>query len=186
MKKISIRSISLTSLAVLVGALLFSNIESAHAANLAVTTTVDELNSDGDCSLREAIRAANTDVAVDACTAGSGADVITLPAGTYTLTIAGAGEDAAATGDLDITDDLTINGAPAVSTIIDGGGIDRVLEVHPGATVQVNGVTVRNGNPGGNGGGIFNQGTLTLMESTVTNNTGASFGGGIKNFGVIF
>ena len=39
------------------------------AANLTVTTTDDELNSDGDCSLREAIQAANTHTAVDACLA---------------------------------------------------------------------------------------------------------------------
>jgi CSLREA domain-containing protein len=52
---------------------------------IAVNTTTDELNSDGDCSLREAIQAANTDAAVDACPAGSGTDAITLPAGTYVL-----------------------------------------------------------------------------------------------------
>jgi len=44
-----------------------------------VNTTDDELNSDGDCSLREAIRAANSDAAVDACLAGSGADTIIPP-----------------------------------------------------------------------------------------------------------
>jgi len=38
----------------------------ALAATITVNTTVDELNSDGDCSLREAIQAANTDAAVDA------------------------------------------------------------------------------------------------------------------------
>ena len=39
----------------------------ASAATIAVTTTTDELNADGDCSLREAIRAANSNTAVDAC-----------------------------------------------------------------------------------------------------------------------
>ena len=55
-----------------------------EAATIAVTTTVDELNADGDCSLREAVRAANTNLAVDACTAGQNdqTDTITLPAGT--------------------------------------------------------------------------------------------------------
>ena len=42
-------------------------------ATIPVNTLTDELNSDGDCSLREAIRAANLDQAVDACPAGSGA-----------------------------------------------------------------------------------------------------------------
>jgi len=74
-----------------------------YAAEIAVTTTADELNADGDCSLREAIQAANTDTAVDACPAGSGADTIVVPAGTYAISIAGTGEDANATGDFDIT-----------------------------------------------------------------------------------
>ena len=47
-----------------------------------------------------------------------GPDVINLPAGTYTLTIGGTGEDAAATGDLDITSELTISGAGAGTTIV--------------------------------------------------------------------
>jgi CSLREA domain-containing protein len=49
-----------------------------YAAGIVVNTDQDELNSDGDCSLREAIEASNTDTAVDACAAGSGADTITF------------------------------------------------------------------------------------------------------------
>ncbi|MCA9955524.1 MAG: CSLREA domain-containing protein, partial [Anaerolineales bacterium] len=81
-----------------------------HADTITVDTTADEVNTNGNCSLREAILSANGDTAVDSCTAGSGADVITLPPGTYTLSLAGAGENAAQTGDLDITADVTING----------------------------------------------------------------------------
>src|SRR5215470_17970971 len=75
----------------------------AHATSITVTTTNDELNTDGDCSLREAVRAANLNVAVDACPAGQNdqTDTITVPAGTYTLTIPGDDNDASA-GDLDI------------------------------------------------------------------------------------
>ena len=40
------------------------------APSTTVSTTNDELNADGDCSLREAIQAANTDTGVDACPAG--------------------------------------------------------------------------------------------------------------------
>jgi CSLREA domain-containing protein len=57
----------------------------AWAAEITVNTTADELNADGDCSLREAIAAANTDAAVDACAKGSGADTINVPSGTYPL-----------------------------------------------------------------------------------------------------
>jgi CSLREA domain-containing protein len=90
----------------------------ARAATITVNTTDDELNYDGDCSLREAILAANTDSAVDACTGGWFADTITLPAGTYTLTIPGTDEEYNGTGDLDIRDDLTINGDGEGITII--------------------------------------------------------------------
>jgi CSLREA domain-containing protein len=43
----------------------------AYAAFITVTTTADELNSDHDGSLREAIQAANGNVAVDRCPAGT-------------------------------------------------------------------------------------------------------------------
>jgi CSLREA domain-containing protein len=47
-----------------------------------VTTTEDELNDDDDCSLREAIEAANTDTDVDECKTGIGIDKIVLQAET--------------------------------------------------------------------------------------------------------
>src|SRR5437867_13154215 len=72
------------------------------------------------CTLRAAIQEAN---------AHAGADTIMVPAGTYLLTIAGQGEDIAATGDLDITDDVTITGAGADNTILDGNGIDRIFDI---------------------------------------------------------
>jgi CSLREA domain-containing protein len=90
----------------------------AHGTTITVNSTADSLAVDGNCTLREAIIAANTDTAVDACPAGSGADVVVVPAETYTLTLVGAGEDAAATGDLDVTADLEIDGAGAAATVI--------------------------------------------------------------------
>ncbi len=167
---------------------LFAQGEPSYAATITVNTTADELNSDGDCSLREAIQAANTDAAVDVCTAGSGADTIDLPAGTYTLGIAAQGEDANTTGDLDITADLTVNGAGAATTIVDGNALDRVFDIPPrgaigGATVTISGLIIQNGSLASSaGGGIRNTGTLTLNSSTVSGNT-AGFGGGIYNRG---
>ena len=64
---------------------------------------------------------------------------ITLPAGSYTLSIVGADEDAARTGDLDIAGDLSITGAGAESTIIDARGLDRVLHILTGGIVQISG-----------------------------------------------
>ena len=90
-------------------------------------------------------------------------------------------EDASSSGDLDITDDLTITGAGEAVTIIDGGGLDRVFHVIAG-TVEISGATIQNGvvSPDDDGGGIRNQGTLTLANVTVSDNT-ARAGGGIFN-----
>ena len=142
------------------GLLSLAQPSAVDAATIMVNTTTDELNNDGDCSLREAIQAANTDAAVDACSAGSGADTIEVPAGTFTLGIPGPGEDANQTGDWDITSDLTISGSDEAATIIRGDGVeinDRVLHiVSPGAVVEISKVTIQDGfQPvlGGNGAG---------------------------------
>ena len=79
----------------------------------------------GLCSLRAAITEAN---------AAAAADIITLPAGTYTLSLVGANEDNNAGGDLDIRSSLTINGAGAATTIIQANlapnsATERVMHV---------------------------------------------------------
>jgi CSLREA domain-containing protein len=126
------RGIRLFAVATLLGAL--ANVAApppvAHAATINVNTHEDELNGDGDCSLREAVQAANTNGKVDECTAGQAApnlDTITFAVGLtpIVLTIAPAGgNDDNANGDLDILDggDLTIQGNGAANTIIDGNG----------------------------------------------------------------
>src|SRR4051794_31698032 len=59
----------------------------AYANAIVVNTTADEFGTGAACSLREAIQSANTDTAFGGCTAGSGADIISLQAGqTYALT----------------------------------------------------------------------------------------------------
>jgi CSLREA domain-containing protein len=165
------------------------------AANIiTVNTTDDELNSDGDCSLREAIRAANMDVAVDNCTAGNGTDDIILSAGTYTLTVIGDGEDQAATGDLDIRSSLKIHGAGAATTIIQwdptlsNADRDRIFDIFndSGNVVEIRDVTLRNGvaldsGTGEEGGAIFNEATTTLERVVITNNKSEMDGGGIMN-----
>jgi large repetitive protein len=172
----------------------------AAAATFTVTKTADTNDGvcDSDCSLREAISAAN---------ASAGADTITVPAGTYLLTIANVGgtnEDANATGDLDVNGPLTIQGAGSASTIIEAGtttanGIDKVLALNPlcttGFNVSIDGVTVRfgrNTQPAGaadfsfTGGGIDwcaagAGGTFSLSNSVVTENTNVNgYGGGLN------
>src|SRR5881397_558647 len=94
---------------------------SSHAyagTTFAVTKTQDiaDGSCDSDCSLREAVIAAN---------ASLGHDSISVPAGIYTLGISGASENGSATGDLDITDDADIIGAGVGLTTIDAARIDR-------------------------------------------------------------
>jgi CSLREA domain-containing protein len=163
----------------------------SYAANITINTTTDELNSNGNCSLREAITAANTDAAVDACTAGSGADVITVPTGTYALTIVGTGEQNAADGDLDVFTNVTINGAGAASTIIDGEATgERIFSIESNngpITVVIAGVTMRDAVGTSDGGAIDNSSsnsTVTLNSVVVDNNSGDD-GAGIENDGVM-
>jgi hypothetical protein len=164
-------------------AVLLLGAAAAQAATFTVNTTADNAPSAGECSgaangcgLRQAIDKANT-------TAGN--DTVVLPAGHYTLTIAGVNENLDQTGDLDIENNgtLTLTGAGARSTTIDGGGIDRVLQIGSGATATISGVTITGGNVPGNfssGGGIENNGILKLDASVITGNT-AGYGGGFHN-----
>ena len=156
-------------------------------AAINVTTFADVVDGgDGVISLREAVTTANTN---------GEADTINLPLGTYTLTLAGS-DNFNATGDLDLLSDgpmghlVTIQGAGASSTIIQAGtdttnGIDRVFDVRASAKASakltLDGVTVRHGQEG-DGGGIFNSGTLTVTNSTISGNS-ADGGGGLSNTG---
>lgn len=152
-----------------------------HANTITVTTAGDEYNADGDCSLREAIVAANTDTAVSGCPAGDGADTILVLEGTYTLTVTGASEDEALRGDLDIVEDVTITGAGKSDTIIDANGLDRVFDVRadPSATVEISHLTVTAGAADRYGGGIqVISGTVTLARIRVRNSE-ADYGGGL-------
>lgn len=94
----------------------------------------------GQCSLRAAIQETN---------AVPGAQRIVLPEGTYALTLPGRFEDAAAMGDLDISDHLILHGAGDALTHIDGGSLDRVIDIHVGSAqvrhVALYGLTLRNG-----------------------------------------
>ncbi|MEK6673074.1 MAG: choice-of-anchor Q domain-containing protein [Nitrospirota bacterium] len=165
--------------------ILFTGIVSAYAAAINVTANAtDTLNgADGQCSLREAIQNINNGATTYADCVPTGAygtsDTINIPAGTYTIAIAGAGEDLNATGDFDITKSVTITGAGAGSTTINGGALDRVFHITGAYTVSISGVTIQNGSPASNGGGIHNNsGTLTVTNSTIVRNT-ATTGGGI-------
>ena len=152
------------------------------------------------CTLRAALQEAN---------ALAGDDTVIVPSGTYTLTIAGINENAAATGDLDLTSNITLTGAGAATTIINGGWIDRVLHVTGVFTVNISGLTITHGNSSGGGlrndggaltiadsvisdnnsgaaaGGVLNSGTLALVHSTIFDNNAGTDAGGISSSGVL-
>ena len=156
------------------------------ASTITVTTTSDIIASDGMCSLREAVIAANTDSPFSDCPGGSGADTINFSpslssTAIFTLTLTGANEDSALAGDLDILGSLTINGNGSNYTIFDGNKTDRIFDIRPGAHVTISGVTVRNGSltNSNEGSGIRVMGSFTFTDSTITSNQG----GGIFNNG---
>ena len=130
----------------------------AAAATLDVSTTTDETTSgDHMCSLREAVAAADSPgIGSDRGTADSVSNTIVLGAGTYRLSIAPAGLDDNATGDLNVTGTtpLTIIGAGTTATVIDATGLgDRALSVAAGATVTLEGLSITGGNaPDGTAG----------------------------------
>lgn len=161
----------------------------AAASTYVVNSTADQpdadvgdglcLTANGGCTLRAAIMQANF---------LAGADTITLPAGTYQLTRPG-NDDAAVLGDLDITDDLTIQGAGSGVTIVDGNGTvtaDRVFQILASAKeTTFSGLTIRNGQKTASafdeGGGLYwdGGGGHLLLSDVVIENNAASYGGGI-------
>src|SRR5262245_19306996 len=126
-----------------------------------VTTVADG----GAGSLRDAITQAN---------AHAGADAIVFDEGlTGTITLTG--------GELDVTDDLKINGPSADRLTVSGNHTSRVFKVEPGETVSISGLTVAGGNAGTlNGGGIDNFGVLTVSNVVFFGNA-ATNGGGLAN-----
>jgi CSLREA domain-containing protein len=148
--------------------------------------TNDALCTGDDCSLREAVVTANN------C---PGHQTIRVPGGTYLFSRAGADENAADTGDLDITETVTIEGDLGASVIVDGADLDRIFHILPGAgEVVISGLEIRNGYlelPTGwaRGGGILNEAELSLRDSSLQENhisagAGSTFiasGGGLFN-----
>jgi hypothetical protein len=146
------------------------------------TFTVTNLLDSGAGSLRAAVASAN---------ANPGAD---------TIDFATTGTIALTSGKLDITDSLTINGPGASALTVSGNDASRVFNI-TGSTTNVNirDLTIAHG-ASDSGGGIYNSGTLTLTNSTLSNNAAygcvgldpygsylfvGGFGGGVYNSGTL-
>jgi CSLREA domain-containing protein len=141
--------------------------------DVASSFVVNSTNDPGDgvcdateCTLREAITAANAD---------AGAETVTLRV-TGTINLSGALPD--------LSTDMTIQGPGpnALNVRRDTGGDYRIFSVGRGAAVTISGLTVSNGDvPYSMGGGIGNGGVLNITNCTVSGNA-ALGGGGISNY----
>ncbi|MEH2279927.1 MAG: DUF4347 domain-containing protein, partial [Nostoc sp.] len=175
----------------------------AYVGVLATFTVNDTGDADdgdannGITTLREAINLANATVGDDAIAFGgifndTTPDIITLTS-----------------GQLKITDDLTILGTGASLLTVSGNNASRVFEISGlGRDVSIDGLKIANGNDSGilvnnntllslsnsnvsdntstsSGGGIDNKGTLKLTNTNVSDNTATSSGGGINNTGIL-
>jgi hypothetical protein len=140
---------------------------------LVVDSAEDESDGDfaaGDLSLREAIELANSN---------PGRETIVFAAALSGSTISLDG----GLGQLEIASDLDLTGE---NITLDAGGNSRVLFVDIAATdAMISGLTITGGSAAG--GGILNQGTLSLVDVTISGNTaaGAGSGGGVHNQGTL-
>ncbi|GEM_PF-2444607 len=167
-------------LTVIGGALLIIALWSAVSlgqATITVTTINDEGgDNNGDCSLREAILAANTNSNAheSGCAAGVGAsDVIVLPAGqAFFLNL----------GQLSITEGVTIQGNNAT---IDSQSLDRVFYVNSPTLVTVRDLVITRGSIADFGGCVYNEtGSLLRIEnSTIRECQSQGPGAGLANQG---
>ncbi len=152
--------------------------QAATSATFTVNTTAEvaDVNpgdgvcadASGNCSLRAAVQEAN---------ALAGANTITLPAGTYYLTNA-----------LNVSQNLTINGAGQATTILDGAGSSgaKGFTISPDYDLELNDVTLRDFPqavyiPGD----ASNHGTVTLNDCTLrdlTNTDPSNSGSAIANY----
>ena len=157
-----------------------------HAAVIVVDGADSVVADNGECSLREAITAANTDSPSGGtpgeCAAGLGADELLLARAVTLDTV-----DHSFSGP---------NGLPAVTSEIAIRGLNghvaiqrspaapdfRLVHVANTGSLVLERVVLSEGQPGGfnTGGAILNLGTLSLIDSTVTANS-AYQGGGLSN-----
>lgn len=171
--------------------MLMSTSDSQAIVTFAVNSTLDEPDAANDgicsstpsgvCTLRAAIMQTNE---------LPGMDIIDVPAGDYTLTIAGTTEDDSLTGDLDILDDVKIDGASGIANI-NADGLDRVFDVDPygeGLDVEIYDVRVQQGSPPDpeDGGGLraaSSSTNLHVERSFFVGNFTNESGGGLYNAG---
>jgi CSLREA domain-containing protein len=170
--------------AVAIAAATLAMAAGAEAKTFEVTRTNDPSPGNckpNDCSLREAVLAAND---------RAGADKVVLPGAgeRYRLQTPNsdplAGEDAALEGDLDVTGGrLTVSHPGRGRATIDANGLDRVFGGFVGGPLTIKrlkltGGDTSAGNDGG-GGAIQSSAGVTIVRSVLTRNLAGNVGGAI-------
>ncbi|WP_271105280.1 CSLREA domain-containing protein [Pseudomonas tohonis] len=155
----------------------------ALAEDIRVSKTGD--SDDGvcnaDCSLREAIAYA---------AAQPGGHRIQLAEGRYVLDPGGAARAGADDG-LVVSGELTLVGAGAGKTLLDGGRHGRLFSVSEGARLHLEQLSLRNGRSATRGGALLNEGETTLEHVELRDNQvyaidpgpDHGWGGAIANYG---
>jgi len=150
-----------------------------YAATITVDTNIPRINSNGLCSLIEAIVNANNDAVTHAdCAAGSGADTIELPAAAILTVTKSHANYYGATGLPTITSEITIEGNGSKIAGKKNAHF-RLFAVESSGDLTLQNVIVSGGSQH-YGGAIFNYGTLTVNYSTITGSR-AGLGGGVFN-----
>lgn len=178
----------------------------AEASRILTDTLADD-TAPGNCTLREAVEAANEDQPVDACEPGDGDDMIQLRDGTYTLVQGDIvvadpeGDDLLVTGFVDGTRihaagpgrifsvftplavaNLRLSGGDAVTSTVAPGDGGAILGVSPPVVPAIGlvGVTLDGNSATGKGGAVHTDGDLSVVNVTATANsvTSATGGGG--------
>jgi len=185
-----------------VGVLLLAAVPAALAANILVDSLADNEFTDGQVTLREAIRAAVDDVSVDGSNAGGASDriafapglsggTVVLNGGMFQIENADSLTIDAVVGGTDITIDaggasrifylsttaLELRGLTLTGGFIDGAG-GAIWAAGSGAVV-LDGVTVRGNQATGNGGGLSLSGPVTLIDTVIRDNAAGDNGGGL-------
>jgi len=158
------------------GILLAIGAGEAGAADIVVTRLDDPTPAaclPTDCSLREAVIAAN---------ALPGPDRILLPSGILQLTITNTLPNPGATqGDLDLTDEVEIDGVSAASTSIVAENSDRIFSLISNVKVTLRRMTLGGGQSGFGGAINLYDGTLTIEDAIIGNNFASGEGGAIRS-----
>ena len=146
-----------------------------------IVTKTDDTNNTclpGDCSLREAIAAANANPDTNTITFAIPLSDLRCNGGSGPCTITLGGTELAITNDVNID-----NSSSGEGVIVDANLNSRIFNISSGV-VTISTLTITNGSAG-EGGGISNDGTLTVVNSTITGNVTSFGGAGISNGGIL-